>query len=130
MNMRTIIIYVLCGLLQITAVSLFETSIILASEDGAQQKKQTSLTQMLDFNPQAPTSWCDGYGLGVQVFKRKITNGERAYGHGGGNIGTSAYMAYLPEHDVSIAVMINFFHGKCPDRILEDIIEIVTEPPR
>jgi D-alanyl-D-alanine carboxypeptidase len=92
--------------------------------------KQATLTQMLDFNPQATTSWCDGYGLGVQVFKRRITDGERAYGHGGGNIGTPAYMAYLPEYDVSIAVMINFFHGKCPNRILEDIIEIVTEPLR
>ena len=89
--------------------------------------KESSLSQMLDFNPQAMTSWCDGYGLGVQVFKKRITNGERAYGHGGGNIGTSAYMAYLPEWDVSIAVIINFFHGKCPDRMLEDIIEIVTE---
>jgi D-alanyl-D-alanine carboxypeptidase len=89
--------------------------------------KQSSLTQMLDFNPQSTTSWCDGYGLGVQVFKRKITDGERAYGHGGGNIGTSVYMAYLPEYDVSITVMINFFHGKCPDRMLEDIIDIVTE---
>jgi len=36
-------------------------------------------------------------------------------------------MAFLPEWDVSITVMINFFHGKCPDRMLEDIIEIVTE---
>ena len=89
--------------------------------------KTTSLNQMLDFNPQATTSWCDGYGLGVQLFKKKITDGERAYGHGGGNIGTSAYMAYMPEYDVSIAVMINFFHGKCPDRILEDIIAIVME---
>lgn len=89
--------------------------------------KQSSLTQMLDFNPQATTSWCDGYGLGVQVFKRKITDGERAYGHGGGNIGTSVYMVYLPEYDVSITVMINFFHGKCPDGMLEDLIEIVKE---
>jgi len=89
--------------------------------------KESSLSQMLDFNPQATTSWCDGYGLGVQVFKKRITAGERAYGHGGGNIGTSAYMAFLPEWDVSITVMINFFHGKCPDRMLEDIIEIVTE---
>jgi D-alanyl-D-alanine carboxypeptidase len=89
--------------------------------------KQTSLTQMLDFNPQATTSWCDGYGLGVQVFKKKITDGERAYGHGGGNIGTSAYMAYLPEYDVSVTVMINLFHAKCPDRMLEDIIAIVTD---
>jgi D-alanyl-D-alanine carboxypeptidase len=89
--------------------------------------KKSALDQMLDFNPQATTSWCDGYGLGVQLFKKKITDGERAYGHGGGNIGTSAYMVYLPDRDVSISLMINFFHGKCPDRMLDDIIEIVTE---
>ena len=51
----------------------------------------------------------------------------KAYGHGGGNIGTSAYMVFLPEFQVSIVVMINAFHGKCPDRILEDLIEIVTD---
>jgi D-alanyl-D-alanine carboxypeptidase len=88
---------------------------------------RSSLDQMLDFNPEAAGSWCDGYGLGVFLFKRGTSNGEIAYGHGGGNIGTSAYMAYLPEYGVSIAVMINFMHGKCPNRILEDMIEIVTE---
>jgi len=89
--------------------------------------KSNSLKQMLDFTPPSATSWCEGYGLGVQLFKRSMTNGERAYGHGGGNIGTSAYMAYLPDYDVSIVVMINVFHGKCPDRMLEDIVEIVTD---
>lgn len=68
--------------------------------------------------------------MGVFVFKNKIRNGERAYGHRGGNIGTSAYMAYLPDYGVSIAVMINFMHGECPDRMLEDIIEIVTDDLR
>jgi len=56
-----------------------------------------------------------------------MTGGKKAYGHGGGNIGTSSYMVYLPDDDVSIAVSINYFHGKCPDRILEDIIDIVTD---
>jgi hypothetical protein len=36
-------------------------------------------------------------------------------------------MAYLPEYDVSVTVMINLFHAKCPDRMLEDIIAIVTD---
>ena len=89
--------------------------------------KTKSLEQMLNFNPAAAGSWCEGYGLGVFLFKKNITNGERVYGHGGGNIGTSAYMAYLPDYGVSIVVMINSMHGKCPDRMLEDIIEIVTE---
>ncbi|MBI5021586.1 MAG: beta-lactamase family protein [Ignavibacteriales bacterium] len=97
--------------------SLFENRIL----------KPNSLNQMLNFNTEASTSWCDGYGLGVQVFKKKITDGKLAYGHGGGNIGTSTYMAYLPDYDVSVVVMINFFHPQCPNRMLEDIIEIVTD---
>ena len=88
---------------------------------------KTSLDQMLGFNPAAESSWCEGYGLGVFLFNTSIANGERAYGHGGGNIGTSAYMAYLPDYGVSITVMINVMHGKCPDRMLEDIVEIVTD---
>jgi D-alanyl-D-alanine carboxypeptidase len=88
--------------------------------------KETSLDQMLQFNPAAAGSWCEGYGFGAFLFKTGITDGEKAYGHGGGNIGTSAYMAYLPDYDVSIVVMINSMHGKCPDRMLEDMIEIVT----
>jgi len=82
--------------------------------------QRSSMDQMLDFGRK-------GYGLGVHRFGRKITHGVNAYGHGGGNIGTSAYMAYLPDYDVSIVVMINSFHGECPDRILEDFIDIVTD---
>lgn len=91
--------------------------------------RQASLTQMLTFNRAAAGSWCEGYGFGVFLMKTSITNGETAYGHGGGNIGTSAYMAYLPEYQTSIVVMINRMHGPCPDRMLEDVIEIVTEIP-
>ena len=88
---------------------------------------KSSLDQMLQINPAAAGSWCDGYGLGVFLIKKSTADGNRAYGHGGGNIGTSAYMVHLPDCDVTIVVMINSFHGKCPDRILEDMIEIVTD---
>jgi D-alanyl-D-alanine carboxypeptidase len=84
--------------------------------------KRSSLEQMLDFQH-------EGYGLGVHLISKSITNGEKAFGHGGGNIGSSAYMVYLPGCDVSIVVMINSFHGKCLDRMLEDIIKCVTEHP-
>ena len=97
---------------------------------GGKVLRESSLDQMLHFNSAAAGSWCDGYGLGVFVFKESIRDGGRAYGHGGGNIGTSAYMAYLPDYGVGIALMINFMHGKCPDRMLEDIIEIVTDDLR
>lgn len=94
---------------------------------GGKVLKTSSLDQMLDFNPAAASSWCDGYGLGVFIFTNRMRGEKRAYGHGGGNIGTSAYMAYLPDYGVSIALMINSMHGKCPDRMLEDLIEIVTD---
>lgn len=81
--------------------------------------KPSSMDQMLNFNR-------EGYGLGVHLIKKRITSGVKAYGHGGGNIGTSAYMVYLPDFETSIVVMINAFHGKCPDRILEKLIEIVS----
>ncbi len=81
---------------------------------------KSSLGQMINIGQ-------GGYGLGIQLFDKRITDGKKVYGHGGGNIGTSAYMACLAEHDVSIALMINFFHGKCPDRMFEDIIEITTD---
>jgi len=94
---------------------------------GGKVLKASSLAQMLEFNRAAASSWCEAYGMGAFLFKKGITNGETAYGHGGGNIGTSAYMAYLPDYQISIVVMINHMHGKCPDRMLEDIIDIVTE---
>lgn len=86
---------------------------------GGEVLKNSSMDQMLDFQQK-------GYGLGVHLFRKRITHGEKAYGHGGGNIGTSTYMVYLPDDDVSIAFSINSMHGECPDRILGDIIGIVT----
>lgn len=94
---------------------------------GGKVLEAASLAQMLEFNQAAASSWCEAYGLGVFKFNRGITDGEAVYGHGGGNIGTSAYMAYLPDYRTSIVVMINSMHGKCPDQMLEDVIEIVTE---
>ncbi len=87
---------------------------------GGKVLKKSSMDEMLNFNKQ-------GYGLGVHLIKRRIAHGIKAYGHGGGNIGTSVYMVYLPDFETSIVVMINAFHGKCLDGILEDLIKIVTE---
>ena len=68
-----------------------------------------------------------GYGLGVQLFRRGLTGGERATGHGGANIGTAAYMILLPERSASIVVMINAFNNKCLNYIAEEFIDIAVE---
>jgi D-alanyl-D-alanine carboxypeptidase len=67
-----------------------------------------------------------GYGLGVGRFGRSFANGEKAIGHGGGNIGTVSYMVYLPDYGVSIAAMINKFDDKCIRSIVKSLIKIVT----
>jgi len=68
--------------------------------------RQSSLDGMLAIGK-------DGYGLGVQLFRKSLVGGEKAIGHGGANIGTAAYMMYLPEHRLSIVLMINAFKNKC-----------------
>ncbi len=82
--------------------------------------RQSSLDEMLTIGK-------DGYGLGVQVFRKGLVDGEKAIGHGGANIGTAAYMMYLPEHRMSIVLMINAFNNKCINHITEDLVSISTE---
>ena len=68
-----------------------------------------------------------GYGLGVELFMRRISSGERAIGHSGANIGTSAYMVHLPEHHFTIVVMINSFNHECSAAITKDLIANVLK---
>ncbi len=83
--------------------------------------RQSSLDQMF-------TIVRGGYGLGVgeRVFRTGLIRREKAFGHGGGNIGTMAYMWYLPEHHASIALMINAFNGKCLNAITKDLVDITA----
>ena len=50
---------------------------------------EESMNEMLRFVEISPQSNMKGYGLGVQLFTREISSGERAIGHGGGNIGSA-----------------------------------------
>jgi CubicO group peptidase (beta-lactamase class C family) len=82
---------------------------------------------MLDFVEFSPVSNMSAYGLGVQEFRDTISLGEQAIGHAGGNIGTTTYMAYLPEHHVSIAVMINAFPNDGAEAITRGLIAVVLK---
>ena len=68
---------------------------------------QQSMGEMLQFVDHGFLLKKEGYGLGVQRFMRKMGSGETAIGHGGGGIGSCANMIHLPEHHVSVAVMVN-----------------------
>lgn len=87
--------------------------------------KQQSMNEMLQFIEFEPVANMRSYGLGVQTYVRNFSSGKEAIGHGGGNIGTSTYMVYLPEHHVSIVVMINAFPSASIDVITKGLIRAV-----
>ena len=66
------------------------------------------------------------YGLGLGRFGFQVGGGFTALGHGGANIGTGAYMVYLPDYDVSIAVMVNRCFSGCDTRIARDLSRITA----
>jgi len=86
-----------------------------------------SLNEMLNFVEFSPVSNMRAYGLGVEEFTRNISSGQRGIGHGGGNIGTTTYMVYLPEQHVSIVVMINAFPNKGAEVITKGLAEVVLK---
>jgi len=83
------------------------------------------MDEMLKFVEFREVSNISAYGLGVQLYPRSFSSGERAIGHSGGNIGTTTYMVYLPEHNVSIVVMINAFPNKSASYITKKLIRAV-----
>jgi D-alanyl-D-alanine carboxypeptidase len=81
--------------------------------------REDSLRQMQSFGPRA-------YGLGLERFRFRVAGGLTAVGHGGANIGTGAYMVYLPDYEVSIAVMANRVFSGCEARIVRDLSRTVA----
>ena len=89
--------------------------------------KDHSLNEMLTFIKFNPVSNMRAYGLGVQEYTRRFSWGKRAIGHGGGNIGTTTFMVYLPDYQVSVVVMINAFPNKCAEVITRGLIKVVLQ---
>jgi len=88
---------------------------------------EQSISEMLKFVPTGSGGNMDGYGLGVQRYRKQVTNGQIAYGHSGANIGTSAYLLYLPDYHVSIAVLINDMNHDCTETIARNIVHILVK---
>jgi D-alanyl-D-alanine carboxypeptidase len=85
--------------------------------------RRDSLRQMQFFGRGA-------YGLGLGRFGFRVGGGLTAAGHGGANIGTGAYMVYLPDYEVSIAVMVNRVFSGCESRIVRDLSRIAASSVR
>lgn len=88
-----------------------------------------SLEQMLDFveiteyGNEPPIF--DGYGLGVVEWKPEMLSGHYGYGHSGSIPGYRAFLAYLPEHQLTIAVLSNTDkEGELGD-LINNLLEVV-----
>lgn len=103
-----------------TAVDLAKWCYILFEGNVLSEESMNKMLGFVDFSPQYNMK---GYGLGVQLFTTNITNGKKAIGHGGGNIGSATYMIYLPEYSVSIVVMVNAFPTKSVDYFSKGLIK-------
>jgi D-alanyl-D-alanine carboxypeptidase len=98
------------------SISLGSAGLYMTAEDLArwchalfegEVVSQQSMDEMLQFVDHGFLLKKEGYGLGVQRFRRKMGSGQTAIGHGGGGIGSGAHMVHLPEHHVSVVVMVN-----------------------
>lgn len=94
---------------------------------GGRILEEQSLNEMLNFVEFSPVSNMSAYGLGVQEFRKNISFGERAIGHAGGNIGTTTYMVFLPDHHVSIVVMINAFPNEGAEAITKGLEQVILQ---
>lgn len=88
---------------------------------------QESMDEMLEFTNIGFGRQKRGYGLGVQLFTKRTAFGEKAIGHSGANIGTSAYMVYLPKHHITIVVMINDFNHDCSHAITKALTKVILK---
>ncbi|WP_163717225.1 serine hydrolase domain-containing protein [Mangrovibacterium lignilyticum] len=107
-------IFITAGDLAFWCHSLFEGHIL----------NQQSMDEMLQFVSSGLNTNMNDYGLGVELFKRKYSNGKKSYGHSGANIGTSATMVYLPKQHLTLVVMINSMNHPCTQYILKSLTNI------
>lgn len=89
---------------------------------------QEMLDYMLDFNTDVPEDFrigWPGYGMGAAIFRPWMVNEAYAYGHGGwGGFEISA-TAYLPDYDVSIAVLLNSQNWTLWEKSMDTLCKVI-----
>jgi len=88
------------------------------------------LDQMLDFNADLPpdfkSGW-PGYGMGAAIFRPWMVNNAYAYGHGGWGAFELSATAYLPDHDVSVTILINSQNWEFWEKSMNALCRVVME---
>ena len=87
-----------------------------------------SLNQMLTLHSPCPgeEELVEAYGLGIFKYNSQLFNGLTVYGHGGNAPGYAAGCFYLPDSEVSVAMMVNTEHGEAM-WIVSEVVEKVLD---
>ncbi len=70
-----------------------------------------------------------GYGLGVLEWIPEILHGERGYGHSGSIPGYRAFLAHLPERNLTIAVLSNSDKEQELAAVIDAVLAVALEAP-
>jgi D-alanyl-D-alanine carboxypeptidase len=91
--------------------------------------RRESLAEMTRFvrTPRRQLPDTVGYGLGLQSYRGRFVRHQRAYGHGGGSIGSIAYMVHLPDQQACVAAMTNSYNGRFIAGTTTGLIEAVVK---
>lgn len=98
---------------------------------GGEVLEPSSLNQMLtfirpdDYGNEPPIF--SGYGLGVVEWNPQLLHGEYGYGHSGNIPGYRAFLAHLPEHDLTIVLLSNSDKEEELAAIIEALLTVVQE---
>jgi D-alanyl-D-alanine carboxypeptidase len=93
----------------------------------------SSLSEMLtfvrpdDYGNEPPIF--SGYGLGVLEWIPQILHGEYGYGHSGSIPGYRAFLAHLPEQDLTIVVLSNSDKEEELAAIIDALLAVVLDSP-
>ena len=68
-----------------------------------------------------------GYGLGTVKYAPQVVAGETAHGHGGWVIGYQTALAYLPDYDVTISIIMNENNDDCLTAIANGLIRVALK---
>jgi D-alanyl-D-alanine carboxypeptidase len=90
-------------------------------------KQMLTFIQPEDYGNEPPIF--SGYGLGVVEWIPQLLHGEYGYGHSGSIPGYRAFLAHLPDHNITMAVLSNSDKEEELAAIVDGLLAVVLDTP-
>ncbi len=90
-------------------------------------EEMLDFVEITDFGSEPPIF--TGYGLGVVAWRPELFGGHYGYGHSGSIPGYRAFLVYLPEQQMTIAVLSNTDKEQELADLINRLLEVAAGPP-